>query len=399
MTTLKKRRKKLPRLPKPAFPEAAERRYTKALTGYITRYHRALIKELMADYKAVTKADAPSKPADMDQIVQQHFQGVNRINYENWALQLKAVGVNPLAGDRPLTLLMEDHRARNARLITRMTDQHRKMVAGVMEKAVAEGTRPETLAKALEARLNVSKSRAKLIARDQTNKLHGQMTQERHQNAGVTKYIWRTMQDDLVRGGGKYPDAEFDHTAREGQVFEWNNPPPDGHPGEPINDRCYAEPVLDDLVYQEEEAKATPGGSVETPVTDPNGLPADWSKVPKEQWEGLATRVEAYTNPYHLESVLSQSAEVQQRVYAELKVLHPRLKAAADGGGLPPAVYTMERQARLALEWLEEFGKFDKTQLPSLGKLSLIEADVKALKKRNEGQVSGKVYHTQRNVQ
>ena len=35
------------------------------------------------------------------------------------------------------------------------------------------------------------------------------------------------------------------HWDREGKVYEWNNPPPDGNPGMPINCRCYAEPIFD----------------------------------------------------------------------------------------------------------------------------------------------------------
>ena len=48
------------------------------------------------------------------------------------------------------------------------------------------------------------------------------------------QYIWHTRQDDKVRSS---------HAAREGQVFAWGSPPDDGHPGEPFNCRCWAEPV------------------------------------------------------------------------------------------------------------------------------------------------------------
>lgn len=48
------------------------------------------------------------------------------------------------------------------------------------------------------------------------------------------RYIWRTSKDDRVRAS---------HKPRDGQVFEWSNPPPDGHPGEAFGCRCKAEDV------------------------------------------------------------------------------------------------------------------------------------------------------------
>ena len=46
------------------------------------------------------------------------------------------------------------------------------------------------------------------------------------------KYIWRTRGDSKVRS---------EHAERDGKVFEWNNPPEGGHPGEAPNCRCRAE--------------------------------------------------------------------------------------------------------------------------------------------------------------
>ncbi len=53
-------------------------------------------------------------------------------------------------------------------------------------------------------------------------------------NKDSSQYIWRTVQDDKVRGS---------HAAREGKTFLWTNPPEGGHPGEDYNCRCWAETV------------------------------------------------------------------------------------------------------------------------------------------------------------
>ncbi len=53
-------------------------------------------------------------------------------------------------------------------------------------------------------------------------------------NKDSGQYIWRTVQDDKVRGA---------HAAREGKTFSWTNPPNGGHPGEDYNCRCWAEAI------------------------------------------------------------------------------------------------------------------------------------------------------------
>jgi len=79
-------------------------------------------------------------------------------------------------------------------------------------------------------------SRAKLIARDQNAKLNSRLTRERQTALGVTQYIWVTSRDERVRPT---------HHANRNKVFRWDSPPPaTGHPGEDIQCRCIAQPVL-----------------------------------------------------------------------------------------------------------------------------------------------------------
>ncbi|MEM7617514.1 MAG: phage minor head protein [Pseudomonadota bacterium] len=47
--------------------------------------------------------------------------------------------------------------------------------------------------------------------------------------AGILSYTWITMGDELVRD---------DHSANDGRIFFWSDPPPTGHPGEDYNCRC-----------------------------------------------------------------------------------------------------------------------------------------------------------------
>lgn len=115
-------------------------------------------------------------------------------------------------------------------------------------EAVAEGKSTAELRKQLQEQLEITRSQAQFIARDSTGTLNGLITEKRQTELGVTQYRWRTSKDIRVRGnpGGLYPKAVPSHFDREGVIFDWNDPPSDGHPGVPFNCRCTAEPVLPD---------------------------------------------------------------------------------------------------------------------------------------------------------
>jgi SPP1 gp7 family putative phage head morphogenesis protein len=71
--------------------------------------------------------------------------------------------------------------------------------------------------------------RAKLIARDQTLKLFGNLTELSHRDLGIDSYIWSTVRDGAVRDT---------HEEREGQEYKWNSD--DIKPGQEIQCRCVA---------------------------------------------------------------------------------------------------------------------------------------------------------------
>ena len=100
---------------------------------------------------------------------------------------------------------------------------------------VPEENLTEELIAYLEQELGVETNRAVLIGSDQVGKLNGRLMQYYQQAAGVKEYRWQTMMDDRVRPS---------HRDRQGLIFQWDNPPPDGHPGEAIRCRCVADPVI-----------------------------------------------------------------------------------------------------------------------------------------------------------
>lgn len=128
----------------------------------------------------------------------------------------------------------------NLSLITSLT----KFAVGELKKVLVEhrGKPTKVLARAIEEEIGVTASKASLLARDQVLKLHGQLTENRHKEAGITRYEWNTSGDERVRP---------EHRALDGRVFDWSKPPIvslDGrheHPGGDYQCRCVAIPIFD----------------------------------------------------------------------------------------------------------------------------------------------------------
>lgn len=140
--------------------------------------------------------------------------------------------------------------AENVALIETVPQKYFDDVEKVVLKGMREGARAPEIAADMQEQFEISESRAKLIARDQVLKFNGELNEARQGALGIDRYIWRTVGDNRVRS---------EHDEREGQIYSWDSPPGDpsdpaagGHPGEAINCRCYAEPILPGMEPAEE---------------------------------------------------------------------------------------------------------------------------------------------------
>jgi SPP1 gp7 family putative phage head morphogenesis protein len=218
---------------------------------------------------------------------------------EQLARQFKAtMGIDVLRSEPWLAPKVSTFTAENVALIKSVAQDHFTDLEKRMISGLRSGQRWEELAETARARYGVSESRAKLIARDQVGKLYGDLNRTRQKDLGVAKYRWRTMNDNRVRDG---------HEEREGEVYLWDDPPEDGHPGEPVQCRCYGDPILDELIAEmtgeapaaapaPEEEK--PAGVAPTPETEaPPEVVAPFAPAapaPTEPtWTPAATEVEA----------------------------------------------------------------------------------------------------------
>jgi SPP1 gp7 family putative phage head morphogenesis protein len=190
-------------------------------------------------------------PTQLDALAKQLGHNVSSFSGAQLRRQIiAAIGVDVFASEAGLAAIVEGFAAENVSLITNLAEQLVSNVEGATTRALANATRHTDLAKEIEKMMGISRKRAKLIARDQIGKLNGKVNHKRQTNLGINKYIWRTGKDRRVRGtpGGAFPNAKYSHFAREGKTFSWDEPPEDGHPGEPVLCRCGAEPDFDDLL-------------------------------------------------------------------------------------------------------------------------------------------------------
>ena len=126
------------------------------------------------------------------------------------------------------------------------TEKLRSMI----QTFVTAGRPRASLVTDLQARLRVSRERARFIARQETSLFTSQLKQTQYENAGISQYRWKAI-------GGKAGDGRTrdSHRAAHGKIFFWDqslneNPVRDEkgnpqHPGTEFNCRCQAVPIVE----------------------------------------------------------------------------------------------------------------------------------------------------------
>jgi SPP1 gp7 family putative phage head morphogenesis protein len=144
----------------------------------------------------------------------------------------------------------------NLTLIQGLTEEYVKEISGIVSRGVQNGTPTNEIMRQLRKKnKNLTRSRAKLIARDQVATLNSRITQKRQVEAGIDMYIWITAGDERVRPGHKLMsnklcrwDDSTVYSTDGGKT--WISRPsgaPLVHPGIEINCRCSAVPHFEEL--------------------------------------------------------------------------------------------------------------------------------------------------------
>lgn len=105
------------------------------------------------------------------------------------------------------------------------------------------GQRAEPLARMIQKNYQVSRDKAKFLARQETSLLMSKMRESRYKDIGSTKYKWIGADDERERP---------DHKLLNNKIFSWDSPPVTNretgarnHPGEDFGCRCVAVPIIE----------------------------------------------------------------------------------------------------------------------------------------------------------
>ena len=130
--------------------------------------------------------------------------------------------------------------AENIGLIRSIPQQYLEKVSGIVNRSYVMGRDLQTMVREIQALYPVTKDRAILIARDQSNKANAVVNRTRELELGITDAIW------MHSHAGKVPRP--DHVAANGRRYKIA----EGclisgkyiQPGEEINCRCTQRAVL-----------------------------------------------------------------------------------------------------------------------------------------------------------
>lgn len=158
---------------------------------------------------------------------------------------LAALGIDIQLADTAITALLDDFVQENIVIIQNLPGEIATRVEKTVIGGLARGEDWATLRPLILAQFAWGRARARFIAMDQVARLYGQVTKARSLELGIEAYIWETMRDEAVRPA---------HEERQSHVFRWDDPPSDGHPGEPWGCRCWPTPAWAELAGLVEES-------------------------------------------------------------------------------------------------------------------------------------------------
>ena len=170
------------------------------------------------------------------------------------------LGVDIFTGNDELRDYVQASIYDNVRLIESIPQQYLTQVDSIVMTNVRAGGRPRAIEKLLQEQFGVTERRAKLIARDQTSKLNGDLNRMRQTSAGFPYFAWDDSDDERVRH--RHSEIADKVTAYGKGVYRWDNPPLSDRgtpiiPGQDFSCRCIGRPVSQDEVAENQRKGLT----------------------------------------------------------------------------------------------------------------------------------------------
>jgi SPP1 gp7 family putative phage head morphogenesis protein len=254
---------------RPRHPIGIERQYRRLLLKYVAVYEQTVKDTLMAKLPTFVLVANSLRPdglradnwvEDLSQLIDsiafvfaQRIPNIDR-TIESIARQVadynkddvsqvirSVIGVDVFAQEPWLRDQMQSFISQNKILVKGLEQKATEQLRGIALRGLSSGATAKDIGANIQKQFGITERRAQLIARNEVATFNGELTRLRQTEIGIKQYIWRTSMDERVRP---------EHAEREGEIFDWDKPPEDGHPGIPINCRCVAEPVLTNVLEQ-----------------------------------------------------------------------------------------------------------------------------------------------------
>ena len=193
--------------------------------------------------RLVVKWTSPLMIARYTEMAAQFVSTANQNNQRKFKRQAKSIGVDVFGSSPAIDDYLEAAAFDSANLIKSIPEKYLQQVESIVMGNMRAGGRPSVIQKALMNQLGVEKRRAKMIARDQTAKINGDLTKKRQVDAGFKYFRWQTVKDSRV--GDDHEHAQNRMTKYGKGIYTLKDGAPEGWPGNADRPqcRCVAIPV------------------------------------------------------------------------------------------------------------------------------------------------------------
>lgn len=164
---------------------------------------------------------------------------------------LHNLGIQPEMSPVIRERLAEDYNLNQQINIKNWAPEQVTRLRTMTQRALYQGVAPREFTQMIMGEWNVSRNKARFLARQETSLFLSKFRRERYTDAGVREYIWMSSSDARCREANKWGQPKHGHGGPlHGHRFTFGDPPISGtkgekqEPGEPFGCRCVARPVV-----------------------------------------------------------------------------------------------------------------------------------------------------------
>lgn len=246
------------KIPPTRYPFSVEQQYAKDLLKLIDEVEQMV----MLHYKRVIVPQLKNYRADDDElntiqrileiiralslnifndnnivnIANRFVNNLNLFNMKNITDQARVAGISIVQDTPKLKDFVKSSVTQNVSYIKSIESNLLDKVSTLIFEETVKGTASKQIQEQLMQSFNVSRSKAKFIAVDQSGSIFGQLTKERHTSIGVNKFTWLSAGDKRVRP---------EHQNYNGKTYTYKDGANGKTPGSDYRCRCVGQPVFE----------------------------------------------------------------------------------------------------------------------------------------------------------